>query len=243
MLYAILGFGLHMFFLARYVYLVRGLGWYLLSLFIYFPYFYIYWGLIQIRYAAGISFLLLGLMAKKNINRYVFFVIAVSFHNTMLLPALLYLIFYQIKNMTIKLLLVPILIALAVFGISFTRYKEKYSDYGMESFGYLSGNMVLLYCFCILFFFFRGDIIDKFKDRIINTYLVVIVLLLWVLFFNLIMPIVANRFLTLNIFLAAICCLFIKNKYYWILMTLLVFLFSIWNLEVLILRENEVFTP
>ena len=66
--YAILGFGLHILFLTRYIYLVRGLGWYLLSLILYFPYFFVYWGLIQIRYAAGISFLLLGLMAEKNKN-------------------------------------------------------------------------------------------------------------------------------------------------------------------------------
>lgn len=242
-LYAILGFGLQIFFLTKYIYMVRNVWWYFLSLVLYFPYFYLYWGLIQIRYAAGISFLLLGLMSDRLRNQILLFSLAIFFHNTMLMPALLFMIFSYLKNKIVKLCLIPILVLISVLGISFTRYKEKYSDYGMESFGYLSGNMVLLYCFCLVFFFFRGDVIQNFKVKIMNIYFVVIILLLWVLIFNLIMPIVANRFLTLNIFLAAICCFFIKNKYSWILITALIFLFSIWNIEVLILRENEVFTP
>ncbi|MDM6777880.1 EpsG family protein, partial [Klebsiella michiganensis] len=72
-LYALLGLGLHLYFSMIYVKDEQGTLRFLIFLIPYFCYFFILWDLIQIRYSAGISFLMFGIFAANKKKEFCFF--------------------------------------------------------------------------------------------------------------------------------------------------------------------------
>ena len=244
--YAILGFVLHMYF--AYFYIKKEQGWirYLFFLMPYFCYFFIYWDLIQIRYAAGISFLLFGMFASSVRWRFFFFALAILFHNSMVLPEALFLLFTLIRKDYIKLIAVPGIAITALIGLQFTRYSVKYEQSSAEwvHLNLLGGNCLMLYLMVLSMLYFKKYLNNNYKKTVTSLIYTVSVLTLLIVVLNGNYPAIANRLLALTLFLAFICVSFVKGKYNLIFFIALSIVFSLWNLNIIVLDPNSFFnTP
>lgn len=241
--YALLGFVLHMFF--AYFYVKNEQGWirYLIYLIPYFFYFFIFWDLIQIRYSAGISFLLFGIFSASNKWRIVFFSLAIFFHNSMLLPEALFILYSTLKKDYLKFLSIPVITAVAYIGLQFTRYSSKYEQSSAEwdHLNLLGGNCLILYLLVASLFYFKSFVNLKYKNQITALIFTTSVLAMLIVVLNTDYPAIANRLLALTLFLAFTCVSFVKNKYNLIFFLLVSIVFSAWNFNIIILDPKSFF--
>lgn len=241
--YSFLGLGLHMFF--AYFYLKCEQGWVRLLSFLlpYYFYLFIFWDLIQIRYSVGISFLLFGLFSKKNKLRVIFFCLAFAFHNSMILPILLYCVFSVIKRERLRLLMVPIIALVSLVGLEFTRYAVKYdeSTTDWDKLNLLGGNCLMLYTLVIALFYFKNSISNKYKDQVIKLIYITSVLTLLIVILNFDFPAIANRLLALAIFFAFLGHGFMRGRKNLLFILLIAFVFSAWNFNIIVMDPRSFF--
>lgn len=242
-LYAILGFGLHMLFF--YFYIKKEQGWirFLFFMLTYFCYFYIFWDLIQIRYSVGISFLIFGMFCKSKKHAIIFFGVAIFFHNSMILPAGLFFLYAYLKKDYLKVLAIPLISVIAFLGLSFTRYSEKYEQgiVDWDHLNLLGGNCLILYTLVISNLFFKKYIKDKYSKTIISLMYTVSVMTVLIVILNSGFPAIANRLLALTLFLSFICSVFVFNKYNLIFFVIISMVFSLWNLNIIVLDPTSFF--
>ena len=241
--YSFLGFVLHMFF--AYYYIKYEQGWLRFAIYLvpYFCYFFIFWDLIQIRYSAGISFLLFGVFCNSRKWRFFFFVLAICFHNSMILPEILFILYSTIKKDYLKYLSMPLITMVAYIGLQYTRYSGKYEQSSAEwdHLNLLGGNCLMLYLLVCSLFYFRKKINERYAKQITALIFTVSVLAMLIVVLNTDYPAIANRLLALTLFLAFTCTAFIKDKYNLIFFLLISMVFSMWNFNIIILDPRSFF--
>lgn len=242
-LYALLGLGLHLYFSMKYVKDEQGTLRFIIFLIPYFCYFFILWDLIQIRYSAGISFLMFGIFAANNKKRILLFFTAFVLHNSMMLPIGLFYLFLILKNKYIKFLMVPGIAIASLAGLQFTRYSEKYNEVSntLDRLNLLGGNCLMLYTMVAMFFIFHKDINQKFKAQVSALIYSTLVLTVLIITLNFEYTSIANRLLALSLFFAFTCHIFIRNRFNLIFIFLLAVVFSAWNFNLIVLDPNSFF--
>ncbi|MEN8335225.1 EpsG family protein [Acinetobacter pittii] len=236
--YAFLGFFLKIYFGSKFIHKQQGLYLYILYLISYLIVFFTLWDLIQIRYSVGVSFFILGAFYKNYYVKLIFFVLAVLFHYSMILPIGLYLILFFVEKNIYRLALIPLLLVVSSFAMKQSLYAEKYtkSAYNIESVPLLSGQYFFIFLMFILFCFLRRMVNPIFKKEVNIIFLISTSMLFLMVVMAAYFPAISDRLLSMTTFLFLLCLFFIKGKYYKFVLTVFIIIFNLWYLKTYILN-------
>lgn len=243
--YAIISFGMKMIFSVDYILEKRGWTIYLLFILTYVVSFFVLWDMIQIRYSAGISMLVFGIFNKNIKYKFLFFLLAIMLHSSMLFPVVCFLGLSYIKNIKLKWSIVPVFAFAILIAVFFSGYSSKYNAeyYGVDNFKIYSGVYILVYMMLVIFFVFRRKIVPEYKNEIYSLYLTSLIMVIIMVSINSLLPAAADRLANLVCLLLVICLFFISaGKEYFYLMLSFIFIYNAWMLKVYIFNPHGILT-
>lgn len=199
-----------------------------LYLIAYFFVFFPIWDLIQIRYSVGISFLIIGMLCKRNNLKFLYFAASILFHTSMILPISIYLVFFIVENYILRLILIPIFVVLLSYVTAISSYGDKYNilSYG-EQYNIITTNSIFVLLMTFFIAYFRKNIILEFRKEINCIFYTAIILFFSLNIMSFFIPSAAFRLLLLVSYLLFICLFFIRAKGYTFILSLITFMFVI----------------
>lgn len=237
-LYAVLGFGLKVYFAISRLYVYGGLYCIIAFSITYFCSFFEMWDLIQIRYSAAISFFLLGVFNKKKFSRIILFLLSVMFHYSLVFFVSNFLLFSYVKSRKMRLMLVPLVSLFDSLIVIYSSYGKKYSEVAISGASLHSGIYISIYLMFFVSFIFRKRFSSKYSGEVYSLFLTSSVTLVLMIALNHFVIGLTDRLMTLCSLLFIICLLFVENKSFKILLTLVLIVYNVWVLNVYIFNPN-----
>lgn len=204
--------------------------------------FFFLWDLIQIRFSAAISFLLLALFEKDKKNKFIYYLLSFLFHYSMIIPIVIFYFFYIFKNKILRFLFL-VLFPLFIFYIS--QYSEYALKYSVDNSNYdqtlslFSGIYFLNFFMIILFYIFRGKVHDLYVDISKNLFTGSLVLMFVAIAISINTPEGANRLISLLTFLLILLFSLVKDKIFNIIYIIFTLFFCYWYLKIYLFKEDS----
>ena len=240
-LYGFLGFSLKFYRFYEIYAINYGFFRFLLVLSMYFCCFFVLWDLIQIRYSAAISFLMIGFFCKNIKFKFFLFFISFLFHYSMVVPICLFIFLVYFKNNFTRFLFFILFPIFGYFLIGYSEYALRYSsvssDYD-QSIPIFSGIYFLNFFMIIVFIFFKDKVSENYREISLDIFWASLILMVLCMVISPVTPEGANRYISLLTFQLLMLFSLIKNRLFSYLYFVFVVFFCFWYLKIYIWKED-----
>lgn len=213
-LYALLGIGLKISFF--YKYLHSNISYFIVIILCYLSSYFILWDLIQIRFSVAVGFLIWGIFTKNKL-KYLYLILSILFHYSMVAPISIFLIISIIEHKKIKFFLVLIFVSLYVLAVSKLGLMSQYSvlentnSKGINFLGFFVLSRIFVFSsLYLLIIRYRKKIDVLYQTSAINASNVALSMFLLFLALAFSHPLAGERFFDIGIFLILNCAFMIS---------------------------------